>query len=279
MTSLFAMCLGLLLFGAPQQDKLFDHHLATLKADFGSATVQQQVMGAAKLLAGIQYKDKTLEGNQTEQLVVRLDAFDCVTYVESVLALVACLQNGESTYADYQRHLTSLRYRSGKIDGYPSRLHYSCDWAFDNGLRGNMHDVTKDIGGELRDKEISFMSRHRSAYAALAEDDANLAAIKTVEADINTREYYFIPEARLRALENKIQDGDVLALTTKIEHLDIAHLGFAVHVKGRLHLLHASSKHGKVLVSPETLEDMLKASSSRNGVMVFRPLAAKHAQP
>ena len=74
----------------------------------------------------------------------------------------------------------------------------------------------------------------------------------------------------LPASEIKIKDGDILALTTSIPGLDVVHLSFAVWIDGRLHLLHASSLHGKVGIDSLSLFDYLKERNKHTGVRVIR---------
>jgi hypothetical protein len=54
--------------------------------------------------------------------------------------------------------------------------------------------------------------------------------------------------------------------------MDISHVIIAIRQEGRIHLLNASSKHMKVLVSKETLEQYLNNYKSITGIMVARPL-------
>lgn len=233
------------------------------------------VVKVAKTLLRVPYKEKLLEVEGPERLVVRLDGYDCVTYVETVLSLANLVHQGSRDYSRFQNILRDLRYREGHINGYASRLHYTTDWRFDNQSMGYLKDVTREIGGVPYTKEVSFMSRNPQYYAALS-DEQTLQAVKSSEKVLNQQPHFYIPETELEGLEDRILDGDIIAITTKVAHLDIAHLGFAVHVEGRLHLLHASSKYSQVTVSPEPLVDELLASRSRHGVMVFRPLAKEN---
>ncbi|MHB8828749.1 MAG: N-acetylmuramoyl-L-alanine amidase-like domain-containing protein, partial [Syntrophales bacterium] len=73
---------------------------------------------------GAPYQSQTLESAGTETLVANLRAFDCMTFVESVIALALSLKSGKTKFADYLLTLKKLRYRNGWIDGYQSRLHY-----------------------------------------------------------------------------------------------------------------------------------------------------------
>jgi hypothetical protein len=96
--------------------------------------------------------------------------------------------------------------------------------------------------------------------------------MKSIERTISRRSLFFIPKKALRRLEDRIQDGDLIAITTKTEGLDIQHVGFAAKVKNRVHLLHASSVEGKVVLFKKTLCRYLMQSQARSGIMVARVL-------
>ena len=67
-----------------------------------------------------------------------------------------------------------------------------------------------------------------------------------------------------------IRDGDIIALVTNIKGLDVTHMGIAVWVKGKLHMLHASSKEKNVILDPTPLHDYLAPRKSCPGVRVVR---------
>jgi len=81
---------------------------------------------------------------------------------------------------------------------------------------------------------------------------------------------YHIPKASLKKIENRIADGDLIAVTTLTEGLDVTHVGIAVRVRHRIHFLHASSLAGSVIISTETLDRYLAGSKDRSGIMVAR---------
>lgn len=73
-------------------------------------------------------------------------------------------------------------------------------------------------------------------------------------------------------MQNALQSGDIVALSTKIKGLDVTHMGIIVKEPGKpAGLLHASSKHGKVTVDPLSLADYLRRSRSVTGIRIFRP--------
>jgi hypothetical protein len=83
---------------------------------------------------------------------------------------------------------------------------------------------------------------------------------------------YYIPKTKLVEFEDKLLDGDIAGITTDIEGLDISHTVLLIRKNNRIHLLHASSNAGKVVISEETLEDYLNNNRHSTGIMVARPL-------
>ena len=233
--------------------------------------IGELTVAVGKKLIGTPYVERTLEMEGPERLVVFFDGFDCVTFVESCLAIAGTLKSPQTDFAVFRRQLQTIRYRNGAIDGYPSRLHYFSDWGGDNAHMGIVADMTQVLGGIPYPKTIDFMSTHREAYAQLSHEGF-FEQIKRDEAALNSRRRFYIPKDKVSEVENQIKDGDILAITSTVEGLDVAHTGLALHVNGRLHLLHASSAQKKVAVSVEPLADYLDKHGSQSGIMVFRPL-------
>jgi hypothetical protein len=221
---------------------------------------------------GTPYVAHTLEKGDEEQLVVNLRGLDCTTLVENCLALAKTIQSDEHTFERFTKELKNVRYRSGKIEGYPSRLHYTTDWIFDNQQKRLVRNLSKEIGATPYPKEINFMSTHPDSYRQLKDSSKLLTIIVQKESDINSRQHFYIPEEKLAEVEDQLMDGDIVGITTSIEGLDISHMGILVRKAGRIHLLHASSAAEKVVLSDETLEEYLLSSKSATGIMVARPL-------
>lgn len=184
------------------------------------------VVQVGKSFLGTEYIANTLEINPSdEQLVVNLTAFDCVTFVENCLAFARCIKTDKTTFDDFKQSLMKIRYRHGIIDGYTSRLHYFCDWIYDNQIKGYVNDVTRDLGGEVYVKTINFMSTHSNSYKQLS-DSSNLAEIRAVEDEINLRTYFYIPKKNIAKISDQLQNGDIIATTTSIPGLDVTHTGY-----------------------------------------------------
>jgi hypothetical protein len=229
----------------------------------------QLILEIGKFFLGMPYMAGPLETKRAEHLVVNLREFDCVTFVETVVALVWLIKSRENSFAAFWRLLQKIRYRQGRLQGYCSRLHYFSDWIHDNRKKGIVKDVTAEIGGRSLKKAITFMTTNLDLYPPL-RNAANLRRMKSVERAISRRPLSFIAKKALRRLEDRICDGDLIAITTHTEGLDVQHVGLAARVKDRIHLLHASSADGKVVLSKKTLYRYLMQSRARSGIMVAR---------
>jgi hypothetical protein len=229
----------------------------------------QLMLEIGRFFLGTPYVAGTLETERAEHLVVNLREHDCVTFVENVVALVWHVKSREKSFEAFQRLLRKIRYRQGRLQGYSSRLHYFSDWIHDNQKKGIVRDVTAEIGGKPLRRAMDFMTTNPDLYPPL-KNAANLRRMKFVEKTISTRSLFFIPKKALRRLEDRIRDGDLIAITTNTEGLDVQHVGLAARVKNRIHLLHASSTEGKVVLSQKTLYRYLTRSRARSGIMVAR---------
>lgn len=225
---------------------------------------------AGKAMLGTPYVAQTLEVGDREHLVVNFRGMDCTTFVENALVLGHLSNAGSLNWKRYLRTLEEVRYREGKREGYASRLHYFTEWIRDNTAKGYIRDITEELSGVTLYKEINFMGTHRKSYPFLA-DDANFKAIVKVEQEISKRPLCILPKADVAGQENKMQDGDIIALATDIDGLDVTHTGLAIRMDtGRIHLLHASTS-GQVMITEEPLAEYLKGVRRNVGIIIARP--------
>lgn len=248
-----------------------DRRLDTLPQGAAMARIAERFVGA-------DYIPSTLEVPGPERLVINLRAFDCVTFVENVIALAWFVRrDGAIALTDpgaarrrYEGYLTSLRYRDGVIAGYPSRLHYFSEWLGDNARRGNLVRVSDRFGSRLDAEPITFMSAHQGSYRQMGEPGV-ADAIRAVEARLNADGgRRMVPETEIASIASQIQDGDVIAATSTLPGLDIAHTGIAVWHEGKLHLLHAPLVGKSVELSAAPLADRILSIKAQDGIMVGR---------
>lgn len=236
----------------------------------------ERVITLARMFEGTPYVAGTLESaDGEERLTVNLDELDCTTFVDVVTALAYTAGQHRTSWRDFTAALERLRYRGGEMQGYASRLHYFSDWVVDNTARGNVREVTNRMPS-YKDvvKTLNFMSRNRDKYPALA-DSATFEKFKSYEIGYRNHRYPVVGSSALGSRDTRavLKDGDIVAIATKAQGLDVTHLGFIVKdEKGIPYLLNASSVQGKVVVDKEPLIERLRRDRSIQGIRVVRLL-------
>jgi Protein of unknown function (DUF1460) len=210
-----------------------------------------------------------LQPIEDEVLVVNLKTFDCVTFVENMIALTQTRRSLMPDFDTFKKYLTEIRYRNGAVD-YAARLHYFSDWLFENEKRGILKNITKEIGGIAYPKNVFYMSLKKDTLYGNMADPETFAAMKMVETDISKRAKFYIPKEDIPDFESKIKNGDIIAVTNRLDGMDIAHTGFAVWKNARVYMIHASSQFGKVMMTDVPLADYLMKNKGQTGIMVGR---------
>ena len=227
----------------------------------------------AKQMLGVPYVAGTLDGNEEEQLVVRTDALDCTTFVETVLAFCIADKRGERDFKGFKKALTDVRYRDGILNGYTSSLHYFSDWIRNNDQMGFVKECTSETAcAQPKELWLDFMTTHVDSYLPMKKDASLVEEMAAQEKNWQGTVVSYIPKEKLdlSSDELKIKDGDVLALVTNIKGLDIVHVGFAFWREGKLHLLHASSSAKKVIEDPKTQYESSKNTKAHIGLRAIR---------
>jgi hypothetical protein len=237
--------------------------------------INEIVLEIAKSFLGVDYAVDTIESSGKEHLIINLQALDCVTFYENSLVLARCIKKSTLTFDDYKKELQFVRYRSGIIDEYPSRLHYTSDYFYDNEHKGVLKNITKEIGGIRYKKKVDFMSTHPESYPRLTESPGFVVAIQKIENEINTRAMYYITKTKVKKIASQIKDGDILGITTTIKGLDCSHTGIAIWHNRKLHMIHAPSPGKKVQITELSLRDYLAHLKKDTGMIIARPLEPK----
>lgn len=240
------------------------------KQQLSGMSIEKRIPVIARFFLGKPYKSNTLNVTQEELPVINLRELDCVTLVENVLALAYLRQYNENAVDFFVQNIIKIRYRNGEIEDYTSRLHYSTDWLYEMQRQKLLDDVTLATGGIKYPKPVHFMSKHYTRYPVLAKDQKLLQKIKTIETEINKRTYYYIPKEKINSIAGKIQNGDVVLITTNIAGLDTSHLGFALKQNGKTYLLHASSTGKKVVITEQPLQEYMEGIQLQTGIILGR---------
>lgn len=232
-------------------------------------------------LEGTPYVGHTLEVSiDREVCTVDLEGLDCVTFFENALCLARVLKKHHGSASQMSSLLidevTFTRYRSGVLDDYTSRLHYTSDWLFDNERKGVVKILADLPGAEPFVQRVGFMSEHPAAYPQLAAHPEFLPKMIEIEKNINSRALKFVPLERLAGVESFLKTGDIVAVCTNSPPgIDVVHTGLVYVTKdGIVHFMDASSSKSKmkVLLEPGSLSNALNWSKSITGAMFARPL-------
>jgi hypothetical protein len=223
-------------------------------------------------LQGAPYAAGMLDEPEDEELIAPLDRFDCVLFIESLLALARGIQADDYSYQGYLDRVEEVRYRNSDIrGGYCERLHYWSDWVRTNEERGIVDAITDDLGGDILDKQINFMTTKRESYPRLAASDSLFGEMQRVEEDLADFELYYIPQARISQVYDQLQAGDLIATATDLEGLDVTHTGLVYKPgDGSTGFLHASTTDG-VTTAPD-LQRYIQGNRVQIGIVVARPV-------
>lgn len=221
---------------------------------------------------GLPYIAGTLDKEDNERLTVNIREFDCTTFVEQITAMTITANNKGESFEEFCCTLNKLRYRNGQCNGYCDRLHYISQWIEQGERTGLLYEVKGYAHKATQRLNLNFMSRHPDSYRQLKENPSLVKEIKKGEQPFGNISIEYIPKSLLNGSpqELSIADGDILAIVTAIEGLDVSHVGFALWQEGTLHLIHASSGKGETIIDEQPLFDYMKNKKNNLGVRVFR---------
>jgi hypothetical protein len=218
---------------------------------------------------GKPYAEGLLDKSGEEKLVINLNSFDCVLFVETVLAISRGIAIKDYDYQNFVDRLESQRYVNGKMNGYCSRLHYFSEWINDNQKRQAVENITAELGGVPMDKKLNFMTQHRNSYPQMA-NESTYQCIAGVEADLAKVSVNYLPTNRIKSAYSQLKPGDIVAVATDIKGLDVTHTGFVYRTaNGNIGLIHASPA-GEVTVARD-LHRYISRVESAIGIVVARP--------
>ena len=276
---------------APERDDTDQTRLTewttTLRAQIrqlGPMTTATRAVRIGELALGTPYEAFTLEayikagGNPsaTEPIALSLTRFDCVTLVESCLAIArVAATDSAPTWKRFSREVERMRYRGGRRLGYTSRLHYFSEWIQDGDNRGLVRDLGEELGGIVDPRPLRFMTEHRASYPALANNSV-FRQVGAMERRLDSHRRYMIPTDQIERVEDRIESGDVLAFATSVPGLDVSHAAFAYRdPAGTLRVLHAPLSGGAVEITRTTLPEYVSNIRRSTGILVARPLAGR----
>ena len=248
-----------------------------------SRALGPRAIKVGELAIGTPYVPNTLEAyikaggdpTRNEPITLSLTQFDCVTLVESCLAVARASDDGRKpTWQRFSDEVERMRYRGGKRAGYTSRLHYFSEWMTDGARRGLVRDLGAELGGVNDTRPLRFMTEHRSSYPAMS-DEGVFQEIGRMEQRLDSSPRYVVAADRIESVADRIQTGDVIAFATAIPGLDVTHAAFVYRGNdGILRVLHAPLSGGSVEITRTTLPEYVARIRRSTGILIARPLSA-----
>ncbi len=192
---------------------------------------------------GYPYKSNPLIGaaDTTEVFTASLDGFDCVTFIETVLALACAL-----TAEDFIEWLRKIRYEQG-IVRWERRNHYMTLWIRNNRREGIIRPISMPA--------VPAVSRERVLNVV-----PGIAARRT--------RVRCVPKRAVPRLAACLTTGDLMFFVSTRRNLDVFHAGIIARDGDRVLMRHASRSQGAVV--EQELSEFLKANRMA-GVIVMRP--------
>lgn len=230
-------------------------------------------------LRGVPYVGFTLEiDDRIESPSVNFAGLDCWTFFEIVLGLARMLEKPKPTYTphDLLVEVEWTRYRGGKCTGgYLERIHYLNEWYFDNHARGNINDLTTHFGVDipLKGRLSREMTVLWKSYRYLRRNPELRPKMAKIEAQVNALPVRYIPEAKVKSIEPKLRNGDIIGIVCASQGGVCSHVGLILRptADGAARFMHASSTFKKVTVD-RTISEYLEEHKNAIGILVARPL-------
>jgi hypothetical protein len=265
------MCLFLGTFQAQTSNKDKLNDICMSMKSYSRANFYELIPAVAKNFLGMPYVANTLE-KIPERLVVDLGRFDCVTFVETTVAIALSLKEDACDMKNFKKHLQNLRYEKGEIQDYASRLHYFSAWVNQQVSVGLLEEKTKQLGGDLlQAHNINYMTKHHKKYKQLSENPDLVEKIRLMENNLITQGNYILDKTKVAKIYSKLKTGDLVVIQSNMDGLDVNHVGFVWKEDKKAYLLHASSAslQKKVVISEQMLQEYLLNNRNHGGVRIF----------
>ncbi len=220
---------------------------------------RERIKKQQSTVAVVKVEATNLEPMPIKQLRTGFKFLDCMTYVEHVLALAA--SDKVSYEPEFLCRLIDIVYNA---DGKPlmnhNRNHFTSSWGDVNERKGYLINVARNHPHALmRELYLNKVGSNRTFYV---EDRFMIAE--------QPQQMWYFPLPPVLERRVTLASGDVVALVTDKEGLDVTHMGFYIEHSRKRWLRHASLKLNRIV--DQDFDQYLRDGKQIKGLMVFRPL-------
>lgn len=206
-------------------------------------TLERRIQKATEWFLGRPYVEGSLGGgpDSPEALRLFLDAFDCVTFMETVMAF-ALAHNVEQVV----EAVRLIRYQNGVIDWF-HRNHYMVDWTSNNQEAAFIDNITSGPVTSTKTCDLNLIP-------GLPQ--------KTVT-------FSYFPIEAFEEVVRLSKTADLVLFVSTKETLDVFHTGVVIENDGFLLMRHATRSRGAVI---EQRLDEFVSQNKMSGIVLLRPV-------
>jgi hypothetical protein len=228
----------------PSWMKLTDAERTAAVASLEPRPLGERLVAASERFIGTRYVFSPLgegQGRDPDPMI-RYDAVDCLTFVETTMALALAPKPG-----DVESTLTRIRYRANPV--YEERNHLmEADWIPNNIAKGFIADVTQTYGKS----DAITVSKTYTEDTWASKSATDLALPKDHQAK-GTFALSIIPLQKFVARAVAVPSGTLVVVVRKDQPelvTRISHVGMLVQQKGHTFLRHAAIGEKEVIDEP-----------------------------
>lgn len=275
--------------------------LSLLKQNAPSDNITNRIIKQSGSLLGQPYVLGALgegsQGQYDQDPLYRFNAFDCQTYVETVIALSLA-----ENLTSFKQYMNSIRYRQGQVDFFERNHFTSADWVPSNKKKGYIQELTQEIGGAHVKQATAFINRRAwfqhftldeiaRPNASVAEKTHYLQQLKEKSLQRAQNQMASIAYVPIQdflnnpALRKKIPSGSLILFVRHYgpdiiknigTQLNVSHMSLAVWKNGVLYLRMASSRLGRTADIPfQTYLEGYRHSPTMIGLSIWE-ITAPH---
>ena len=208
---------------------------------------------------GVPYLSNRLSKSNPEKMYYSFSDFDCVTYVENVLALYY----SEGANAKFIENLIEIRYND--TVSYENRNHYLTKGLQKMVALNILYPINNQFNSKSIQKNVNYLSKH------VISNHINMATIINIEKSISQKNMYYFDSTKDLEIYDLIKNGDVIAFVSSRNDLDFQHIGFVYIKNNKKYILHASQEKKIVCISELTIDQYLLKNQKIKGFQIYRP--------
>ena len=231
-----------------------------LKLVIENSISSKKPMLIGQYFKGAPYLSNRLSKSNPEKVYYSFADFDCVTYVENILALYY----SEGANAKFIENLIKIRYNDSI--SYENRNHYLMKGLQKMVALHILSPINNHFNSKSIQKNVNYLSKH------VISNNINMARIINIEKSISQKNIYYFDSTKDLKINDLIQNGDVIAFVSSRNDLDFQHVGFVHFKNNKKYILHASQEKKIVCISDVTIDQYILKNKKITGFQIYRPI-------